>query len=125
TTGAGCFMGYMGRYAYQNIENPYQYMEAVKSGIFPIAKISISTDEDMAKKVMERLYLRLPVDKIEFKEKFGSFPEELFPEVIEKLQRKELIEVTDKEIKLTKLGDIWRINVAWEFANAKINKLKG
>lgn len=122
TTGAGCFMGYMGRYAYQNIENPYQYMEAVKSGIFPVAKISISTDEDMAKKVMERLYLRLPVDKTEFKEKFGSFPEESFPEVIEKLQSKGLIEVTDKEIRLTKLGDIWRINVAWEFANAKINK---
>ena len=119
TTGAGCFMGYLGRFAYQNIENPHLYIERVKSGSFPIAKISVSTDEDMVKKVMERLYLRLPVDKIEFKEKFGKLPEEVFPEAIKRLKDKGLIEVTDKEIRLTPFGDVWRINIAWEFANSK------
>jgi len=73
----------------------------------------------MIKKVMERLYLRLPVDKQEFKEKFGKLPEEVFPDAIERLVKKGLIEVDDKEIRITQLGDVWRINIAWEFANAK------
>jgi oxygen-independent coproporphyrinogen-3 oxidase len=119
TTGAGCFMGYLGRYSYQNIENIYNYMEKVGKGIFPIAKIHKSSDEDMIKKVMERLYLRLPVSKEEFLEKFGKLPEEVFPEAVKRLKEKGLIEVDSKEIRITKLGDIWRINIAWEFANAK------
>lgn len=119
TTGAGCFMGYLGRYSYQNIENIHEYIEKVSKGIFPIAKIHKSSDEDMIKKVMERLYLRLPVSKKEFFDKFGKLPEEVFPEAIERLKKKGLIEVDDKEIRITKLGDIWRINIAWEFANAK------
>jgi len=119
TTGAGCFMGYLGRYSYQNTENVYEYLEKVSRGIFPIAKIHKSSDEDIIKKVMERLYLRLPVDKKEFKEKFGKLPEEVFPETIKRLKEKGLIEVDDNAIRITKLGDIWRINIAWEFANAK------
>jgi oxygen-independent coproporphyrinogen-3 oxidase len=119
TTGAGCFMGYLGRYSYQNIENIYNYIEKVGKGIFPIAKIHKSSDEDMIKKVMERLYLRLPVSKEEFLEKFGKLPEEVFPEAVKRLKEKGLIEVDSKEIRITKLGDIWRINIAWEFANAK------
>lgn len=121
TTGAGCFMGYLGLYSYQNIENVNKYIDCVSKGVFPIAKIHKSTYEDMIKKVMERLYLRLPVNKTEFKEKFGKFPEEVFPEEVKRLEEKGLIEVTSNEIKLTKLGDVWRINIAWEFANAKIN----
>jgi coproporphyrinogen III oxidase-like Fe-S oxidoreductase len=73
----------------------------------------------MIKKVMERLYLRLPVSKEEFLDKFGKLPEEVFPEAVKKLQEKGLIEVDDREIRITKLGDIWRINIAWEFANAR------
>jgi len=121
TTGAGCFMGYLGLYSYQNIENVHRYIDLVGKGIFPIAKIHKSTYEDMIKKVMERLYLRLPVNKAEFKEKFGRFPDEVFPAEVKRLEEKGLIEVTDNEIRLTKLGDVWRINIAWEFANAKIN----
>jgi len=120
TTGAGCFMGYLDRYSYQNVDNPYEYIRRVGDGIFPIGKIHKSTVEDMMKKVMERLYIRLPIDKEEFKEKFGKTPEEVFPEEIKRLKAKGLIEVTDKEIRLTKLGDIWRINIAWEFANARV-----
>lgn len=121
TTGAGCFMGYLGRYSYQNIEDVLSYIEHVRNGVFPVAKIHKSNDEDMIKKVMERLYLRLPVNKEEFKEKFGKLPEEVFPEAVKRLKEKGLIEINDKEIRITKLGDIWRINIAWEFANAKAN----
>jgi hypothetical protein len=32
------------------------------------------------------------------------------------LKEKGLIQINDKEIKITKLGDIWKGNIAWEFA---------
>ncbi len=68
------------------------------------------------RKMMMRLYIRLPVNKQEFKSRFGKLPEEAFENTINRLVNKELIEVDDQEIRLTKLGDVWRINVCWEFS---------
>jgi coproporphyrinogen III oxidase-like Fe-S oxidoreductase len=116
TTGSGCFMGYLEKYSYSNIGDTDKYIEAVQSGRFPIEKLSKSTDEDMMRKVMTRLYLRLSVDKQEFKQRFGRLPEEVFPDQIRRLRRKGLVEIDEKEIRLTKLGDIWKGNIAWEFA---------
>ncbi|MFA5364047.1 MAG: coproporphyrinogen-III oxidase family protein [Candidatus Bathyarchaeia archaeon] len=116
TTGAGCFMGYLQRFSYSNIENAHDYIATVNKGQFPIAKLSESTEKDTMRKVMTRLYIRLPVDKLEFQEKFGKLPEDVYPEQLKRLQSKGLIEITDKEIKLTQLGDLWKANIAWEFA---------
>lgn len=116
TTGAGCFMGYLERYSYSNIEDTQKYMEAVHKGRFPLGKLSKSSDTDMMRKVMTRLYLRLPVDKQEFKRKFRKLPEEVFPKQINKLKKMGLIESDDKEIRITRQGDIWKGNIAWEFA---------
>jgi coproporphyrinogen III oxidase-like Fe-S oxidoreductase len=65
---------------------------------------------------MTRLYLRLPVDKKEFVQKFGTTPEKVFPKQLQKLKDKGLIEIDDKEVRITKLGEIWKGNIAWEFA---------
>jgi oxygen-independent coproporphyrinogen-3 oxidase len=116
TTGAGCFMGYLQRFSYSNIEDMNEYIAAVKAGRLPISKLSESTDEDMMRRTMTRLYLRLPVDKAEFKHKFGKEPEEIFPQQLQRLKEKGLIEIDYKEIRITKLGDIWKGNIAWEFA---------
>ncbi len=116
TTGAGCFMGYLQKFSYSNIEDINEYMAAVNAGRLPISRLSESTDEDMMRRTMTRLYLRLPVDKIEFKQKFEKIPEEVFPQQLQRLKNKGLIEIDDKEIKITKLGDIWKGNIAWEFA---------
>jgi coproporphyrinogen III oxidase-like Fe-S oxidoreductase len=115
TTGAGCFMGYFERFSYSNIEDINEYMAAVNAGRLPINRISESTPEDMMRKVMTRLYLRLPVDKVEFKQKFGKIPEDVFGPQLQRLIEKGLIEIDDKEIRITKLGDIWKGNIAWEF----------
>jgi oxygen-independent coproporphyrinogen-3 oxidase len=117
TTGAGCFMGYFERFSYSNIEDINEYMAAVNAGRLPIARLAESPIEDMMRKVMTRLYLRLPVDKVEFKQKFGKLPEDVFPEKLQRLKDKGLIEITDKEITVTKLGDIWKGNIVWEFAS--------
>jgi oxygen-independent coproporphyrinogen-3 oxidase len=116
TTGAGCFMGYLQRFSYSNIENINDYMAAVKAGKLPISKLSESTPEDMMRRTMTRLYLRLPVSKKEFMEKFGTTPEKVFPKQLQKLKDKGLIEIDDKEVRITKLGEIWKGNIAWEFA---------
>jgi len=119
TTGAGCFMGYLQRFSYSNIESAKDYIAAVQEGRFPIAKLSESTDKDMMRKVMTKLYLRLPVNKLEFKERFGKLPEEVYPEQLKRLKDKGLIEINETEIKLTKLGDLWKANIAWEFTEQK------
>lgn len=117
TTGAGCFMGYLQRFSYSNIEDAVEYMAAVNAGRLPINRLSESTDEDMMRRTMTRLYLRLPVDKIDFKQRFGKTPEEAFPQQLRRLKEKGLIEIDDKEIRITKLGDVWKGNIAWEFAS--------
>ena len=121
TTGAGCFMGYLQRFSYSNLEDINEYMDTVNSGRLPINRLSESTPEDMMRRTMTRLYLRLPVDKIEFKQKFGKFPEMVFPQQLRKLERKGLIEINEKEVKLTKLGEVWKGNIAWEFASKSTN----
>jgi oxygen-independent coproporphyrinogen-3 oxidase len=116
TTGAGCFMGYLQRFSYSNLEDIDNYMATVNAGRFPISRLSESTPEDMMRRTMTRLYLRLPVSKQEFMQKFGKLPEEVFSQQLQRLKKKGLIEIDDKEIRITKLGDIWKGNIAWEFA---------
>lgn len=116
TTGAGCFMGYLQRFSYSNLEDINKYMETVETGKLPISKLSESTEDDMMRREMSRLYLRLPVSKREFMEKFGKLPEQVFPNELQKLKKKGLIEIDEKEIRITKSGEIWKGNIAWEFA---------
>jgi len=116
TTGAGCFMGYLQKFSYSNLEDINAYMETVKSGKLPIARLSESSMDDMMRRTMSRLYLRLPVSKKEFKEKFNTTPEAVFPKQIEKLKAEGLLETDENEVRLTKKGELWKGNIAWEFA---------
>jgi len=116
TTGAGCFMGYLQKFSYSNLENINDYMATVASGKLPISRLSESTTEDMMRRTMSRLYLRLPVNKNQFTEKFGTTPEQVFPKQLKKLKDQGLIEIDDNEVRLTKQGELWKGNIAWEFA---------
>ena len=110
-------MGYLQRFSYSNIENAKDYIASINEGKFPISKLSESTEKEMMRKVMTKLYLRLPVDKLDFQEKFGKLPEDVYPEQLKRLKNKGLIEINEKEIKLTEEGDLWKANIAWEFAD--------
>jgi len=121
TTGAGCFMGYLQKFSYSNLEDINEYMATVNAGRLPISRLSESTPEDMMRRVMTRLYLRLPVNKQEFKQKFGKLPEDAFPQQLQRLKKKGLIEIDSKEIRLTKSGEVWKGNIAWEFAPKATN----
>jgi oxygen-independent coproporphyrinogen-3 oxidase len=119
TAGAGCFMGYFQKFSYSNLDLANGYVATVQEGRFPIAKLAKSTDKDMMRKFMTKLYLRLPVKKMEFKEYFGKLPEDVYPEQLKRLKEKGLIEINEKEITITELGDLWKANIAWEFAENK------
>jgi coproporphyrinogen III oxidase-like Fe-S oxidoreductase len=71
----------------------------------------------MMRREMSRLYLRLPVSKREFMEKFGKLPEDVFAPQLKRLKEKGLIEIDSKEVRLTKQGEVWKGNIAWEFAS--------
>jgi oxygen-independent coproporphyrinogen-3 oxidase len=115
-TGAGFFMGNLGKFSYVDIEPSEAYIDAVNCGRFPISKLLVTSTDDEMGKMMMRLYIRKPVNKMEFKRRFGKLPEEAFETTISKLEKKGLIEIDDQEIRLTKLGDVWRYNVCWEFS---------
>jgi oxygen-independent coproporphyrinogen-3 oxidase len=121
-TGSGFFMGNLGDFSYTDIQPAESYVESIEKTIFPIAKLYFASKNDEMRKMMMRLYIRLPVDKEEFKKRFGILPEEAFTDAIQKLEKNKLIEVDDQEIKLTKLGDIWRYNICWEFSNNNKNE---
>jgi oxygen-independent coproporphyrinogen-3 oxidase len=109
-------MGYFQQFSYSNLEDINEYIAAVNAGRLPIDKLSESTPEEMMRKVMTRLWLRIPVDKIDFKRRYGKLPEDVFAPQLNRLKEKGLIQIDDKEIRITKLGDIWKGNIAWEFA---------
>lgn len=114
-TGAGFFMGHIGSYHYSDIENVQEYITRVQNGRLPVEKLAKLSQEDEMRKAMMLIYVRVPVDRREFKAQFGKFPEEAFPKAIDKLQRKGLIKVENDKITLTEKGDPWRYNIAWEF----------
>ena len=114
-TGAGFFMGHIGGFSYSDVEDVQNYIDAVKKGILPIAKLSTRSEEDEMRKAMMLMYIRNPVDRSEFKTRFGKFPEEAFPDAISRLLQRGLIEVKENRIQMTEKGDPWRFNIAWEF----------
>jgi oxygen-independent coproporphyrinogen-3 oxidase len=114
-SGAGFFMGHVGSFLYSDIENVQSYIEAVENGTFPIERITKLSVEDEMRKAMMLIYIRVPLDRHIFQSRFGKLPEQAFPEAIQRLQAKGLIETKDGKIQLTEKGDPWRYNVAWEF----------
>jgi oxygen-independent coproporphyrinogen-3 oxidase len=114
-TGAGFFMGNIDRFLYSDIEDIQGYISKVEEGVFPIARLTQISEEEEMRKAMMLVYIRVPVDREQFRVKFGKFPEEVFPNAIGKLKNKGLIQVRDGKIQLTEKGDPWRFNISWEF----------
>jgi oxygen-independent coproporphyrinogen-3 oxidase len=114
-TGAGFFMGHLNRFLYSDIEDLQMYINAVKEKTFPISRLtSLSKEEEMRKAIM-LIYIRIPINRELFRKEYGRFPEEMFPEALERLTNKGLIETLNGNIQLTEKGDPWRFNIAWEF----------
>ena len=116
-TGAGFFMGHIDRFLYSDIESIKDYITQVENGKFPIARLAELSEQEKMRKAMMLIYIRIPLDREEFKADFGIFPEEAFPDTVNRLKKTGLIETRDGRLQLTEKGDPWRFNIAWEFFN--------
>ena len=97
--------GLLGKYLYRNFESLERYAKAISNGKFPIAEgVKLSKDDEMRRMIISGLYSS--IDKREFEKRFGKMPEDVFPEIIDFLIKKDLIMVDEQEIKLTDLGVI-------------------
>ena len=114
-TGAGFFMGNVDRFLYSDIEDIPGYISKVEKDVFPIARLTQISEEEEMRKAMMLVYIRVPVDREQFRVKFGKSPEDVFPNAISKLMNKGLIEERNGKIQLTEKGDPWRFNISWEF----------
>jgi oxygen-independent coproporphyrinogen-3 oxidase len=114
-TGAGFFMGNVDRFLYSDIEDIPGYISKVEKDVFPIARLTQISEEEEMRKAMMLVYIRVPVDREQFRVKFGKSPEDVFPNTISKLMNKGLIEERNGKIQLTEKGDPWRFNISWEF----------
>lgn len=115
-TGAGFFMGRIGKFIYSDVESIDEYVLKAKNKEIPISKLTKLTVKEEMISAMMLIYVRVPVDRQKFKMQFGLLPEEAFPEAIKRLTEKQLIEIRDDKIILSEKGDPWRFNIAWEFA---------
>jgi coproporphyrinogen III oxidase-like Fe-S oxidoreductase len=122
-TGAGFFMGRLGNFQYSDIEDVKEYMLSVQNGTLPLARLAELSKLDEMKKAMMLVYIRVPVEREEFRNQFGKFPEEAFPKAFATLKRKGLIDDEDGKIALTEKGDPWRFNVAWEFFKEPVSNI--
>jgi oxygen-independent coproporphyrinogen-3 oxidase len=114
-TGAGFFMGSIGKFLYSDAESIQDYVSAASEGVLTIARLATLTQEDEMRNAIMLIYVRVPVDRQKFEGRFGKFPEEAFPDAMRRLKEKQLIEIRNDKIRLTEKGDPWRFNIAWEF----------
>ncbi|KAA0003643.1 MAG: radical SAM family heme chaperone HemW [Thermoplasmata archaeon] len=109
--------GNIGNCVYKNTKSIEKYMNMVRDGNFPIADCVRLSKEDEMRRYMIRGLGLLKVDKREFKNLFGEYPEYIFPDIFEQLIKKGLILVSENEIKLTEIGKIWGYNVCASFCS--------
>ena len=116
---------FMNNTQYHNLFDMEKYKASIDSGELPIwIGKHLDTKEQMAR-LMVLGMKKGQVDKKVFSSKFGVNPEEVYPEIIEILKELGLIEITDTEIRLTYLGELYSEEVAIQFFTEETRKAVG
>lgn len=117
--GAGA-MGSVNEYTYVNVGELNRYFEMNNQKLPPI-NAGQKTPEDERARALLTMGLRLiSIDRNDFQKRFGTNPEDIFGDTIERLKKKGLLEVGEQEIRLTELGILFCYNVAKEFYSDEI-----
>lgn len=107
--------GYINSYMYINKGRIFEYCQSAEQGSLPVLAGKKADRMDRMRGMMAKGLRNYSVDKELFYELFGTKPEEVFPEEINKLVKDGLIEITDRQIRLTDRGGVWGNNVSKEF----------
>lgn len=111
--------GFINGYMYINNGDFDEYVENIKNGKLPISCGEKADKLELAHGMMAKGLRMLSVNRTEFRKKFNTDPEELFPDTIDYLLKNELIEINNQEIKLTDAGILWGNNVCKQFFSDK------
>ena len=118
----GCGSGARGsiqNYVYSNTRTIDKYINMVNMKKYPMDhSMKLSKMDNMAD-LMQRGVLMGSIDKKVFQSLFEVSPESVFPEIIDNLTQKGLINNNENEIRLTDLGIIWAANIRNDFASVR------
>lgn len=113
--GAGA-NGFLNNHSYVNTESLSKYIEKIKNRIPPVRSvIHLSKKERMHRVFVKGLSELGSVDKRIFLKEFGESPEDYFLNIINCLKNKKLLQVNDKEIRLSYLGKFLCADVCSNF----------
>jgi len=109
--------GNIADYTYRNVNALEDYFKLLRKESYPIDRGLQMSPQEQMRRYMARAFSFLSVDKNEFEKRFSLTPEQAFPEEINRLQHRGLIDVNDQEIRLTRAGEVWGQNVCVEFCD--------
>jgi len=95
--------GILGHYVYANVRSLEEYLAMISKGKFPIADGMRTSAADELRRAMMGQLKMLRVDVNEFQQRFKN-PLDVFSTVLSELERRNLVLVNDREIKLTERG---------------------
>lgn len=94
---------YFNKILYENTKEIDKYFQYLADDRLPIYCASKKMTEEQAMKRVIIFGLRTSViDRQDFKSQFGQDPLQVYPDIFEKLEQQEIVEIDDNEIKLTK-----------------------
>jgi len=100
--------GRLAKYHYVNTLSTKKYVERVRRGEFPIQLARVSSSaEDEAQHAVVDLCFHFTLDRSEFRRRTGKDVVEVIGHRLERLERKGLVEIGDRQIRLTPLGKAW------------------
>ncbi len=116
--GPGAY-GYINRCMYINRSGLTEYFKCVGKGFLPVNAVEKADEIEAMHGMMVKSLQAISVDRTDFVNLFNHDPLEQFQEKIKNLVQSELLEITDKEIRLTEKGIPWGYNVCKEFYSEK------
>ncbi len=114
--GSGAY-SFVNRYQFSACHEAELYKTQVRQGLFPVADhLSVQgTDRNMMERYIILNYFFSSLNRQSFSRRFGVDPLIAFPEAFSKLEKYDLVTLSDEKIELTSLGKKWRENVLYEF----------
>lgn len=115
--------GYIGNVLYWNERTMEEYVSKVDSNKLPYSiGYVLDKTEEMAKACVLGIHNIHGIDLVKFRAKYNIGIRDVYPELITMLEKNELIDIDDNQLKPNKLGMIFADEIATEFYSNKIKK---
>jgi len=114
--GAGAY-SFVNRHLFSSPKGASEYMDKVRAGTCPaVDQLSVYvTDDHLMRRYIIFNFFSSGFERKGFHDRFGVDPLSAFPEVFTKLKEQGLLQIDDKEIRLTEIGFQRRERVQFEF----------